>query len=172
MRVYTFIALLLLTTTSSASAQDEDRRFEDPVTEAGQNARGLYLGARFVESHGVESVINAVRRARMNAVVLDLKDAEGRVHHDTAIPDLLEMRTGALGNTRELLERFDRLPYANKVCFTAAAHPDLATCVPIPEFAGEPCVGDLYERFDLCEEAFDFGRWLRDGAATPATSRP
>jgi uncharacterized protein (DUF1919 family) len=62
--------------------------------------------------------------------------------------------------TADHLAAFDRLPTPHKVCFTAAPHPDLATCVPIPEFANEPCVGDLYDRFDLCEKAFDFAGWL------------
>ena len=41
----------------------------------------------------------------MNAVVLDLKDAEGRVHHATQIPELAGMQTGYLGDTAALTSR-------------------------------------------------------------------
>jgi uncharacterized protein (DUF1919 family) len=62
--------------------------------------------------------------------------------------------------TREHLEAFDQLPYANKLCFTAADLPEFDSCVQIPEFANERCVGDLYEHFDLCEKNFDIAGWL------------
>jgi uncharacterized protein (DUF1919 family) len=75
------------------------------------------------------------------------------------------------GCTPELLEAFDRLPYPNKVCFTAADHADLTSCVQIPEFASELCVDDLYERFDLCERTFDFASWLQSSQEPASTFR-
>lgn len=84
-------------------AGEDAARWHDPITEQGQNARGLYLGANFVRHNGADAVIRAVHGTRMNAVVLDLKDAEGRVHHDTQIPELMAYRTGWLGDTRALL---------------------------------------------------------------------
>lgn len=84
-------------------AEDEDGRWHDPVSERGQHARGLYLGASFVRHNGVDAVIQTVRGAHMNAVVLDLKDAEGRIHHETSIPELIPHRTGWLGDTRALV---------------------------------------------------------------------
>lgn len=83
----------------------DDSRWRDPVTEQGQHARGLYYGASFVRRNGPEGVIRTIQGAGMNAVVLDLKDSEGRIHHDTQIPELRPYRTGWLGDTRALVAR-------------------------------------------------------------------
>ena len=98
-------------TASPSAAQpltDDDVRWQDPVTELGQRALGLYLGASFVRRHGARGVIEEVHSAGMNAVVLDLKDSDGRVHHDTQVPELRAYRSGWLGDTaavvRELRE--------------------------------------------------------------------
>ena len=86
----------------------EDARWRDPVTAQGQQALGLYLGASYVRRNGARGVIDEVRAAGMNAVVLDLKDSDGRIHHDTQVPELRAYRTGWLGDTaavvRELRE--------------------------------------------------------------------
>jgi hypothetical protein len=78
---------------------------EDAVTAAGRAARGLYIGARFVQRNSVDDVVGAVQMARMNAVVLDLKDADGRVHHATTVPELAAARTGWLGDAAALNRR-------------------------------------------------------------------
>lgn len=83
----------------------EALRWWDPVPEAGQHATGLYLGASFVRMHGADRVVELLRETHTNAVVLDLKDGEGRVHHDTAVPELQAMRTGWLGDVRALNQR-------------------------------------------------------------------
>lgn len=82
-----------------------DPRWHDPVSEAGQHARGLYLGASFVRRNGIDGVIEEIRSSGMNAVVLDLKDSDGRIHHDTRVPELRPYRTGWLGDTAELVRR-------------------------------------------------------------------
>lgn len=60
----------------------------DPVSEAGQRARGLYFNAPMQARLGVAGIIRAVKAANMNAAVLDFKDGEGRVSWDTQIPSL------------------------------------------------------------------------------------
>lgn len=110
---------------------DDDERWRDPVTEAGQHARGLYFGARFVRRNGVEGVIREVRNARMNAVVLDLKDSEGKIHHDTRIETLRPYRTGWLGDTRALVRALrdaDLYTIARITCFA-----DRSLAVDAPE---------------------------------------
>jgi len=133
MRASGLLLSCLLLLPAGALAQDADRAWEDPVTEAGQNARGLYLGANFVRDHGAEGVIHHVRAARMNAVVLDLKDAEGRVHHESAIPELADLRTGYLGDAAALLTELREAgiyTIARIVCFADRTlperHPDRA----------------------------------------------
>ena len=63
-------------------------RLNDPVSEQGQHARGLYFNAPMQARLGAAGVIRSVRAAGMNAAVLDFKDGEGRVSWDTQIPSL------------------------------------------------------------------------------------
>lgn len=105
---------------------DHDPRWHDPVSERGQTARGLYLGASFVRQEGAEGVIEAVRGTRMNAAVIDLKDAAGRVHYDTQVPELRSHRTGWLGDARALVRRLheaDIYAIARITCFADRALP-------------------------------------------------
>jgi hypothetical protein len=114
-----------------------DPRFDDPMTEQGQRAHGLYLGGTFVEQLGAAGVISAVQNAHMNAVVLDLKDAEGRIHHDTHIPELRSGRTGWLGDTAALVETLhdnDIYVIARIVCFADRRLPELAPARGIQHF--------------------------------------
>ncbi|MFK7991418.1 MAG: putative glycoside hydrolase [Sandaracinaceae bacterium] len=130
----TLLAALLCLTLAPAAAhadgppQPGDPLF-DPVTERGQNARGLYLGANFVDQNGAQAVVDAVQRARMNAVVIDLKDAEGRVHHDTAIPELETAETGWLGDAAGLIRTLhenDIYVIARITCFADRRLPAIA----------------------------------------------
>ncbi len=101
-------------------------RFEDPISQRGQHARGLYLGANFVRQQGADGVIAAVRETQMNAVVLDLKDAEGRIHYETAIPELASHRTNYLGDARELVQTLkaaDIYVIARITCFADRSLP-------------------------------------------------
>ncbi len=154
MRVLLWSISLALFIPGGALAQATEQRWEDPVTEAGQNARGLYLGASFVRDHGVEAVVRHVHTARMNAVVLDLKDAEGRVHHDTAIPELVEARTGYLGDTATLVESLHEAgiyTIARIVCFADRS---------LPERHPERAIRDLRPRHDVWVSWGTGGTWL------------
>lgn len=118
------IVSLLLCCASSRTAQAQPpapgEPFFDAVSETGQRARGLYLGASFVNGNDAQAVVDVVRSARMDAVVLDLKDAEGRIHYDTRIPELREARTGWLGDARALvrtLHENDIYAIARITCF-------------------------------------------------------
>lgn len=123
------LALAALSLPVSAVTAQEDERWADPVSAAGQEARGLYLGGRFVQLHGPEGVVEAVQRSRMNAVVLDLKDAEGRVHHSTGVEALQSARTGWLGDSALLIRTLhdnDIYTIARIVCFADRSLPEQA----------------------------------------------
>lgn len=60
----------------------------DPMSEAGQQARGLYFSAPVYKRLGAKGIIRRLRAANMNAAVIDMKDGEGRVNYDTQIPSL------------------------------------------------------------------------------------
>ena len=62
------------------------------------------------------------------------------------------------------LNQFDALPFKNKICFTASSHPQLTTSLHIPQYDGEPHVGDLYEDFHILTRHFDFVDWLNGGS--------
>lgn len=111
-------------------AEAEAARWQDPMSELGQHARGLYLGALFVRNSGADAVIRTVQGARMNAAVLDLKDAEGRVHHDTQIPELMPYRTGYLGDTRALVRALHDAEIYTIARITCFADRSLPTAAP------------------------------------------
>lgn len=47
------------------------------------------------------------------------------------------------GCTDDLIEEFDRMPFRNKICFTASPHPNCQSVIPMNEYAGKSYV--LYE---------------------------
>ncbi len=71
--------------------------YRDPVSLRGQQAGGLYFTAQFLRRHGVEGVIRTVKRGRLDAAVIDLKDAQGRIGHQTDIEILKPQVEGFLG---------------------------------------------------------------------------
>ena len=50
--------------------------------------------------------------------------------------------------TPELLQKFDALPYKNKIVFTANAHPDIKHSTQIKHYAGQAEMGDAYTNYD------------------------
>ncbi len=62
-----------------------DQRLVDPVSRRGQGARGLYFNAVVIRRMGARGVIRSVRKARLDAAVIDLKDSEGRLLYQTKI---------------------------------------------------------------------------------------
>lgn len=158
------LALLALLPCAPAAAQQaaltgsttaaRNAALVDPVSEAGQTARGLYLGALYVDRHGHEAVARAVRNTRMNAVVLDLKDAEGRVHYDTRIPELRSARTGWLGDARGLVSTLHEegiYAIARIVCFADRA---------LPERVPDRAIQDIRPARDLWVSWGTGGTWL------------
>lgn len=61
------------------------------------------------------------------------------------------------GCTDELIERFDQLPFENKVCFTHKPHPHCSSVIYMPEFAQKEYVlyewAYSYKYYDFVKEA-------------------
>lgn len=58
------------------------------------------------------------------------------------------------------LKRFNSLPYANKVCFTAKRYPELKSTIYLEEFGGEPYIGNIYQYSYIVKRHFDVVDWL------------
>lgn len=79
--------------------------------------------------------------------------------------NLFVMMTDRDNCTKELLCRFDALPYENKVVFTHVPMPDIASAVYIPGFEDQNSVGVCSEFVDSWRgkryyDSFDFVGWL------------
>ncbi len=98
-----------------------DDRLVDPLPERGQAARGLYFNGPVARRLGPKGVASAVRNARLDAAVIDLKDGEGRVLYDTKIDVLQKQKRVMLGTGKPF---FDKLRAAGVytigriVCFS------------------------------------------------------
>ncbi|HEX2675040.1 MAG TPA: putative glycoside hydrolase [Polyangiales bacterium] len=95
--------------------------YTDPVSPLGQNARGLYFNADVVAAIGVRDLIRIVKSARMNALVIDLKDERGRVHFDTKLPELQKSKRNTLGDVPALVRELHGAGLyviARVVCFS------------------------------------------------------
>lgn len=73
-------------------ASREPDRFTDPVSLQGQQARGLYFNGPMMKRLGVKGIIRTVKGANLDAVVLDIKDGEGRVTYDTKIEAIIPQK--------------------------------------------------------------------------------
>jgi hypothetical protein len=70
----------------------EPDRFTDPVSLQGQRARGLYFNGPMMKRLGAKGIIRTVKNANLDAVVLDIKDGEGRVTYDTKIEAIVPQK--------------------------------------------------------------------------------
>ncbi len=118
------LVLILLATVVPADAQQAP--VLDGLTPGVQASTGVYLTGPYVRGRGSRGIIQLLRATRMDSAVIDLKDAAGRVHHDTAIPELEEQETGMLGDARQLiadLHAADMRAIARIVCFNDPVMP-------------------------------------------------
>src|SRR5678815_1440154 len=68
-----------------AGTVDGKSALRDQVSAQGQSARGLYFSYPYLLRFGARGVQRTLARARMDAAVLDVKDARGRVSHRTHV---------------------------------------------------------------------------------------
>jgi hypothetical protein len=62
-----------------------DHGLADTMSEAGRNARGLYITPMYLFSKGAERTAASVSKAHLNAVVIDMKDDNGNLSYPTRI---------------------------------------------------------------------------------------
>jgi hypothetical protein len=122
-------------------------RLEDPVSERGRRASGLYFTGPFVRIYGAQGVVRAVREAWVDAAVIDIKDDQGRVLFPTAVPELAASRAPMLGDVRSLVDTLHQAgvyAIARIVCFNdpivPRAMPERAVLDARPRRAGRPWV--------------------------------
>jgi hypothetical protein len=94
-----FLALAVVPADAQTTAPD------DAISARVQQATGLYITGPYVEIRGADGVADLLQRSRMDTAVIDVKDMMGRVHIDSAIPELAEQETGMLGDARALIAR-------------------------------------------------------------------
>lgn len=94
--------------------------YYDPVTAAGIRAQGLYITGPFVKHFGATGVIHAVKGARLNAAVIDIKDDQARVTYRTNV-DIYKPQSTALikdmGAVVKALKQAGIYTIARVVCF-------------------------------------------------------
>ncbi len=120
-----------------------DDRLVDPMSEKGQAARGLYFNGPLARRLGAEGMIRAVKQARMNAAVVNLKDEEGRVFYDTRVDVLQEQKQRGYGDTAGAVQAMREAGIyliGRIVCFSDPVlprnHHDLAVLDVRPQRAG------------------------------------
>ena len=118
-------------------------RLVDPMSEKAQAARGLYFNGPVARRLGAEGMIRAVRQARMNAAVINLKDEQGRVFYDTLVDVLQEQKQRGYGGTAGVVTAMREAGIyviGRIVCFSdpvlSRAHPDRAVLDARPQRAG------------------------------------
>lgn len=89
---------------------------------------------------------------------------------DRVNPDNLFVKLG-LGEPFQahLIERFNRLPYRNKVCFTAFDPQGAPGCIHLPELAGQQTWGKEINEVTASRLRFDVVSWL-NGEPVPCLS--
>jgi hypothetical protein len=123
---------------------EPDRRV-DTMSQAGQRARGLYYSGMRVHYLGAKRMAQELKRSRLNAAVIDLKDGEGLVTYDTAIEALRPQRKIYIEDAAALTDALHRegiYAIARIVCFTDPSlprrEPSRAVLDARPGHEGEP----------------------------------
>jgi hypothetical protein len=62
-----------------------DHGLADPMSEAGQKARGLYITPMYLFNKGAERTAAMLSKAHLNAVVIDMKDDNGNLVYPTRV---------------------------------------------------------------------------------------
>ncbi|MDH5674555.1 MAG: putative glycoside hydrolase [Myxococcales bacterium] len=121
-----------------------DDRLVDPVSQQGQQARGLYFNGPMQRRMGARGIIRAVKGANLDAVVLDLKDGQGRVMWDSKIDVLQPQKRSFVKDLPGLIAKLKAAgiyTIGRIVCFTDPKlprnHPDRAVLDNHPKRKGQ-----------------------------------
>lgn len=118
--------------------------FVDRMTRKGQGARGLYFTYPYLRRFKPAGVIGLLKRSRMDAAVIDLKDDQGRVSYQTGVaplaPQVVRSPIDMSAAVRELKDA-GVYTIARIVCFNDPSlpkrEPDRAILDNRPKYAGK-----------------------------------
>ena len=137
-------SVALLSATMATRELREGGTFVDRVSERGQRARGLYITYPFLRRFGASGVAKMVKRARLDAAVLDLKDDQGRVSFVTQVAPLaaqIVARPIDMASAVAELKQAGVYTIARIVCFNDPSlpkrEPDRAILDNRPRYAGK-----------------------------------
>ncbi|MDQ3034998.1 MAG: putative glycoside hydrolase [Myxococcota bacterium] len=102
-RLAVLLPALFLAAALALPADAQRAPADDPVSTRVQGSTGLYITGPYIRINGADGLVRMLQRSRMDTAVIDLKDATGRVNHDTAIAELEEQESNLLGDTRQLV---------------------------------------------------------------------
>lgn len=136
------LAATALTTTKER--EPSGNTFVDRVSSKGQGARGLYFTYPYLRRFQASGVIGLLKRSRMDAAVIDLKDDQGRVSYQTGVaalaPQIVKSPIDMSTVVRELRDR-GVYTIARIVCFNDPSlpkrEPDRAILDGRPRYAGK-----------------------------------
>ena len=114
-------------------AEIPSARYVDRVTEQGQTASGFYVTGPYAQMRGARGLVRSIKRAGMNAAVIDMKDGAGRVTYDTKIAILQPQKRRYfkdIGKYIRTLKKHGIYTIARITCFAdpklPKRHPELA----------------------------------------------
>jgi hypothetical protein len=136
----------ILAATVASTPRDEPGRpaFVDRVSSKGQGARGLYFTYPYLRRFKPSGIIGLLKRSRMDAAVIDLKDDQGRISYQTAVeplgPQIVKSPIDMRAAVRELRDA-GVYTIARIVCFNDPSlpkrEPDRAILDGRPKYAGK-----------------------------------
>jgi len=136
----------ILAATMASTLKDEGRdgAFVDRVSSKGQGARGLYFTYPYLRRFHASGVTGLLKRSRMDAAVIDLKDDQGRISYQTEVgplqPQIVKSPIDMRATVRELRDA-GVYTIARIVCFNDPSlpkrEPDRAILDGRPRYAGQ-----------------------------------
>ncbi|WP_045119526.1 putative glycoside hydrolase [Haliangium ochraceum] len=97
-----------------------DHGLDDRLSDTGRHARGIYVTPFYLNRHGVDGVAKELKRARLNAVVIDAKTDTGHILWPSDVPMSKAVQMPLIKDPRALIERFHEhgiYVIARIVCF-------------------------------------------------------
>ncbi|QQR89492.1 MAG: hypothetical protein IPJ88_15010 [Myxococcales bacterium] len=96
--------------------------FVDPVSPAGQRAQGIYLTGPLIRRYKTaKRIAQLAKQSHANAVVIDMKDDQGRVFFPTKIAELQRQRVNHIENPKKLIAELKKegiYTIGRLVCFS------------------------------------------------------
>jgi len=98
----------------------KDNGLKDAMTPLGKNARGFYITAYFMHNMGAERTAAAMKKANVNAIVVDMKDDFGHITYPSQVPLTKGQQYVLMKDPAEMVKTFKKhgiYTIARMVCF-------------------------------------------------------